>query len=245
MKTSQTEFDFSRDDPPRARASLRLGPQRVLPQTNRLPISREAFETSNTSDTSDTSDTSRSDFRGAGDRGDSGGGDGRHEGILEAAATLLVTIAFGLGWAAVELERVELPGTGYDASHYLSPFDLSPSDLSPSDLSPSDLSPSHQTPQTSASSPRALWDLAAARVEGDSGAETGIESIDYSLGASVGGIGPHLSDADEGRVEERHEWTGTDPTPMNPRTPGLRQTLPRRVPIANDASEPAARNSKQ
>jgi len=121
-KSSQTEFDFpanvagvkrkskvkSKRNP-----SARVATRRVLPQTNRLEISPEAFD---------------------GPRNAVGGAGGRREGVLEAIAALLATVVFGLGWAAIELERVEFEGSGYDA------------------LS-----------ATPTSTPPALWNLAAAQ----------------------------------------------------------------------------------
>ena len=38
------------------------------------------------------------------------------EADAEAIAALLATVVFGLGWAAIELERVGFGGSGYDAS---------------------------------------------------------------------------------------------------------------------------------
>jgi hypothetical protein len=70
--------------------------RRATAQTNRLQISPEAFE------------SREEPSRGEG---------GRREGVLEAVATLLMTVVFGLTWAAVELEQVPLAGSGYDLAN--------------------------------------------------------------------------------------------------------------------------------
>ena len=61
--------------------------------TTRLPICPEAFD-----DVSKASGDEVSDW-----------------GLVEAVAVLLATVVFGLGWAVIELDRVEWPGSGYDA----------------------------------------------------------------------------------------------------------------------------------
>ena len=91
MMSSQTELDFPAKSLPRTHLLKR----RAIPQPNRLVISPEAF--------------------GEPQNAVSGRG-GHHEGILEAVVALLATVAFGLGWAAVELERVEFHGSGYAVS---------------------------------------------------------------------------------------------------------------------------------
>ncbi len=50
----------------------------------------------------------REEARGAGGRSPRAGGD-----LLEAIAVLLMTMIVGLGWAAIELGRVDAPGPGY------------------------------------------------------------------------------------------------------------------------------------
>lgn len=120
MKNIQTEFEFStwlpKRVPPRIPARVptlqrprsRRAVRRAAPQTNRLRISPEAFE--------GPQDLPRSFRRGllGGIVGGIVGIAGRHhEGVVETLSVLLATIVFGLGWAAIEAERVELVESGY------------------------------------------------------------------------------------------------------------------------------------
>ncbi|MBJ20186.1 MAG: hypothetical protein GY910_26000 [bacterium] len=187
MQKSQIEFDFllragpgsgsgrGRKNSARARATRR----RARPQASRLAISPEAFEST---------------------RSDRGGG---RKGLLEAAAALLATIAFGLGWAAVELERVESAGTGYDASQ--------PSPI-PGALW--DLAAAHV--DDSAGGIRA-------RISGDAPGQTGARAGSGG-GATQAGFETASAERGARRDEESDEWM--DPTPTwpralgNPTTPG-------------------------
>jgi len=111
------------------------------------------------------------------------GGGGHHEGILEAVVALLATVAFGLGWAAVELERVEFHGSGYAVS-------------SPT---PSSTATSTATPTPTAG---ALWNLAAAHPDPGTRAR--------SKGAE---ISPLAADRAPLRAQQRDDrWTRIDPT---------------------------------
>ena len=108
MKIRQTEFDFSAQSArpafpvasacPAASTKRVSRPRRIARhaahQPNRLAISPEAFESEPQGLPSDS---------------------GRREGALEAIAALLTTVVFGLGWAAMESEQVDFPGSRYDA----------------------------------------------------------------------------------------------------------------------------------
>jgi hypothetical protein len=158
MMSSQTELDFPAKSLPRTHLLKR----RAIPQPNRLVISPEAFDEPQNAVS---------------------GGGGHHEGILEAVVALLATVVFGLGWAAVELERVEFHGNGYAAS------------------SPAPGSTATST-ATATPSARALWNLAAA--------DPGPGSRARSKGPE---ISPFAADRPPRQAQERDDrWTRIDPT---------------------------------